>query len=584
MKMKGNSSLSRQITLFVAGTMIAILIAVGIILFLNTSKTVNKSISLQGISTAQHIASLLDAKEYEQLLGDMTESDLYWKLRADLKDLQIKSGALFLYTLTAPTSSEEPVQFLIDAAVPEATDAIRIGESHEFTTYKTIEGALKGEGNAADIVDDPDYGGYLSAFAPLYNEQGEKIAIVGVDVAADSVGTVRSEILKANLPIYIGIILAIVAIAIFFMNQFVRRALRPLTGMEKAALEFAEGDLTQAEQSLVAVQTIGRNEITSFKESFTESLLQTKQMMMDMNKTAFTLVEVIQELTGVVQTVQGSNDEITDSIIQIATTSEVQETNNSEVLTAMEEMTVGIQRIAGASSTVAEASNVMEDLVVTGVNDSTHIVDQIKEVEQSVQKTALSIRDLGSSFSSIEEMVGMITGIAEQTNLLALNAAIEAARAGEAGKGFAVVASEVKKLAELSRQSAEQIQDQIASFQLLTSTAITEMNVSASGMVEGSKAVAGIGNNLGSILVAVRNVNHEIQDVSAVTEEMSAGSEEVLASMEEVMTLVTENAGRTQAVAAASDLQNDSVELLVHSIDLLNSSSVNLQEALNQFK
>lgn len=582
--MKGNSSLNRQITLFVAGTMIAVLIAIGIILYLNTSKTVNKSISLQGISTAQHIASLLDAKEYEQLTSDMTESELYWKLRADLKDLQIKSGVLFLYTLTAPTSPEEPVQFLIDAAVPDATDAIRIGESHEFTTYKTIEGALKGEGNAADIIDDPDYGGYLSAFAPVYNDRGEKIAVVGVDIAADSVGTVRTEILKTNLPVYIGIILAIVAVAMFLMNQFVGRALRPLSGMEKAALEFSEGNLTQAEKSLLSVKTTGHNEITSFKDAFTQSLLQMKQMITDMNRTALSLIEVTKELTQVVNIVEGSNDEITDSITQIATTSEAQETNNREVLTAMEEMAVGVHRIAESSSAVAEASDVMEDLVASSVNNSHQVVGQIKEVENSVQQSESIMRDLGSNFRSIEDMVGIITGIAEQTNLLALNAAIEAARAGESGKGFAVVAGEVRKLAEMSRHSAEQIRDEITSFHSLTSTAIFEMNSSATGIVEGSKAVAKIGRDLENVLVAVRNVNNEIQDVSAVTEEMSAGSEEVLASMEEVMSLAMDNAGRTQSVAEASDLQNGSVESLVHTIQLLNSSSTNLREDLEKFK
>jgi len=582
--LKEKSSLSKQITFFLAGMMVAVLIAITIMLFLNTSKTVNKSIGLQGIGTAQHIASLLDIAAYEELLNDMTESDLYWQQRAELLDLQKKSGVLYLYTMAIPTTEGQQPVYMIDASEPDDLDVIAIGESDDYTYYEEIEGALTGEGHATGIIGDPVNGDYLSAFAPVYNDKGEKIAIVGVDIAADSVAAVRSEILIKDLPIYIAIILVIVVIAIFFMNQFVRRSLRPLHGMEKAALEFADGNLTQAEQSLVAVQTMGRNEITSFKESFTGSLLQMKRMMTDMNKTAFTLLEVTRELTQVVQTVRGSNDEITDSIIQIATTSEVQETSNREVLIAMGEMTVGVQRIAQSSSTVAEASNVMEELVASSVNDSGQIVVQIKEVEHSVQKTALFIRDLGANFSSIEEMVGIITGIAEQTNLLALNAAIEAARAGEAGKGFAVVASEVKKLAELSRQSAEQIQGEISSFQQLTSTAITEMNASANGMVEGSLAVAKIGNDLSSVLAAVRNVNHEIQDVSAVTEEMSAGSEEVLASMEEVMALATKNAGRTQAVAASSDSQHDSVESLVQTIDMLNSSSLNLREALEKFK
>ncbi len=581
--MKGKSSLSRQITLFVAGTMIAILIAIGVILFINTSKTVSKSVGLQGISTAQHIASLLDGAAYEELTADMTESELYWQLRAELYDLQQKSGVLFLYTMAIPDSTDQPLLYIIDAAEKDDEEAIPIGESNDFMKHHEIAGVLEGGGSSTGIIDDPEFGSYLSAFAPLYNDKGEIIAVVGVDISAESVEAVRSEILKSNLPIYIGIILAIVAIAIFIMNRFIRRALRPLSAMEKAALEFAEGNLSQAEQSLVAVQTTGNNEITSFKESFTQSLLQMKQMMKDMNKTAFSLIEVTQELTQVVQDVRGSNGEITDSVTQIVLTSEAQETTNREVFTAMEEMTVGVQRMAESSSTVAEASNSMEELVISSVNNSQQVVDQIKEVERSVQETASIMRSLGANFHSIEEMVGIITGIAEQTNLLALNAAIEAARAGESGKGFAVVASEVRKLAEMSRHSAEQIRGEITSFQILSSKAITEMSSSANGMAEGSKAVTEIGNDLKSVLDVVRNVNNEIQDVSAVTEEMSAGSEEVLASLEGVLSLATEIAGRTQSVEEASDLQNGSVESLVDTIQLLNSSSENLRTALEKF-
>ena len=117
----------------------------------------------------------------------------------------------------------------------------------------------------------------------------------------------------------------------------------------------------------------------------------------------------------------------------------------------------------------------------------------------------------------------------------------------------------------------------------MTSSAMVEMRTSATGMVEGSKAVVQVVDDLATVLATVRNVNQEIHDVSAVTEEMSAASEEVLASMEEVMSLATENAGRTQSVADASAVQHNSVDLLVKTIQLLNNSSATLRKDLEKF-
>ena len=582
--MKNNSKLSRQITIFVIGTIVTLLIAMSISLFSNTSNTVNKTIGLQGISTAQNIASLLDIDAYEQLIGEMTESDLYWELRAELEEMRIKNGVLFLYTMTAPNSKNEDVQFIVDAGEPDADDVIPIGEIHELTTYETIEGAIEGDGDATVIVIDPEFGDYLSAFAPVKNDKGEVIAVVGVDIAADKVGALKNEIITSSLPIYIAIILAIGILAAVFLNWYLNHALRPLSGMEKAASEFAEGNLNEAEASLATVRTIGNNEITSFKESFTQAILQMKNMVTNMNGTATSLLQITDDLTQVVTNVRGSNDEISGSIVQIATASEAQETNNREVLTAMEEITIGVQRIAESSSSVAEASNIMEDLVVTSVSDSRKVANQINNVEESFLKTESLIKDLGSNFKSIEGMVRIITGIAEQTNLLALNAAIEAARAGEYGKGFAVVASEVRQLAEMSRKSAEEIRSEINSFHSLTTSALDEMSSSSLQMEEGSKAVVSIGNELEAVLTAVRNVNSEIQDISAVTEEISAGSEEVLASMETVMSLATDATERTQAVAEATDEQIHSVTTLAETIRVLSESSNQLRSAISVFK
>ncbi|MBE1556246.1 methyl-accepting chemotaxis protein [Sporosarcina limicola] len=582
--MKNKSKLSRQITFFVIGTVVILLIAMSISLYSNTSNTVNKSIGLQGISTAQNIASLLDADAYEQLIGEMTESDQYWELRAELEKMRVNNGVLFLYTMTVPNSKNEDVQFIVEAGEPDADDVIAIGEVHELTTYETIKGAIEGAGHSTDIIIDPEFGDYLSAFAPVKNDKGEIIAVVGLDIAADKVGALKNEIVASSLLTYITIICAIGIIAAVFLNWYLNQVLRPLAGMEKAVSEFAEGNLDEAEASLANIRSIGNNEITAFKESFTQSILQMKNMVMNMNGTAVSLLGITDELTQVVTNVRGSTDEISDSIVQIAAVSEGQETNNREVLIAVENITVSVQRIAEVSTSVAEASNVMEDLVVTSVKCSQKVSNQINDIEASFLKTESFMQDLESNFRSIEGMVSIITSIAEQTNLLALNAAIEAARAGEAGKGFAVVASEVRQLAEISRKSAEEIRSEISSFHSMTTAVLDEMTSSASQMGEGSKAVVSIGDELVAVLTAVRNVNSEIQDVSAATEEISAGSEEVLASMETVMLLATEATERTQAVAVANETQNHSVTLLSETIRVLNESSTQLQLAIGVFK
>lgn len=582
--MNTKSRLSRQITTIVVVTITMLLIAMSTSLYFNTSNTVNKTIGLQGIATAENIASLLDTEAYEKLIGEMKESDEYWELRAELEEIRSNNGVLSLYTMAVPRSANDDVQFIVDAGEPDDDESLFIGEVHEPVTYETIESAVNGVSHSTGITEDPGFGDSLSAFAPVTNDKGKIIAVVGVDIAADEVGALKNEIVTSSLPIYISIILALGLLAVLFLNRYSNRALRPLAGMEKAVSELASGNLNEAEATLESVQTTGNNEITSFRESFTQSILQMKNMVTNMNGTATSLLTITDELTQVVTNVRGSNNEISGSIVQIATASESQEKNNREVLTAMEEITIGVQRIAESSSSVAEASNVMEDLVVTSVDDSQKVAQQINNVEVSFLKTESFMQDLSSNFKSIEGMVSIITNLADQTNLLALNAAIEAARAGESGKGFAVVASEVSKLAEMSRKSAEEIKGEINSFYSLTASALHEMTSSASQMEEGSKAVVSIGNELEAVLTAVRNVNSEIQDVSAVTEEISAGSEEVLASMETVMVLATDATERTQAVASATDEQNQSVTTLSHTIHTLNESSEKLRLAISLFK
>jgi methyl-accepting chemotaxis protein len=226
----------------------------------------------------------------------------------------------------------------------------------------------------------------------------------------------------------------------------------------------------------------------------------------------------------------------------------------------------------------------MTGLVETSVSHSQEVVSQIQNVESSVLRTANHVEEMGEKFRSIEEMVSIITSIADQTNLLALNAAIEAARAGEAGKGFAVVADEVRKLAEMSKASADEIHMHLESFKKITDRALQEMSSSTIDVQAGNKAVQHIGVSLEKILQSVLEVNNKIQDDSAVIEEMSAGSEEVLATTEQMNAIAKHSVLGTKEVATASDLQVSMVSELNEVVTILDQTTKEVIETINTFK
>ncbi|MEK5216897.1 methyl-accepting chemotaxis protein [Psychrobacillus sp. FSL H8-0487] len=581
MKQK-SSKLGSKITLYIVVGILLLVALFTTVLVYNTNKTVKDSLGENGIHIAQNIATLVDVPAYEEFKKNPEQNEKYWELREELNNLLIQNGILYAYVTDIPKEGETAT-IIIDAAGKDDDSAYLPGDISEGTNYEAVEGALTGSGSYTDLIEDEEYGEYLSSYAPLKNEAGEIIGIVGVDISAANVQVIQQKSLKESVPFSLIMVILLGTVITLILYRYVRTALKPLTNMQDASIKFANGDLRGAEEVLKSVSLKQNNEISDFAKSFRKSIVQLSSILTNMNGTAGSLLKVSDELEEVMKSVRSSNDEISESIYKIASGSEIQKTNNDEALTAMEEMTIGIQRIADSSTSVATSSSDMTELVTSSAANSMTVVHQIKNVEASVLATEKHVKDLGEKYQSIEEMVTVITGIADQTNLLALNAAIEAARAGEAGKGFAVVADEVRKLAEMSRNSAEEIRDHIQGFQTVTVLALGEMARSAKDVQSGSLAVEEIGNDLNKVLESVVRVNEEVQDVSAVTEQMSASSEEVLASMEQVTAIVNESVEQTKTVAVSADYQVDTVENLDKTIQTLQQSAHQLQKAINQF-
>ncbi len=581
--MKREKKLSRQILSIVVIIFIFLLGMYVFTMNYNSKESVKAAIGDRTIEIAENMLNFIDVEQYKELAANPEENDLYWNLREQLNELREMNGVLYAYTYAVPEEGEE-VTFLVDGMPENDTEnAAAIGDASGSTTYEHLQKVLKDGSFHSDLLSS-DYGEYISGTIPMKDANGEVVAFLGVDIDASYVDEVSASVAKSIVPKVSIIFLIIVLIGLYITYRYVNRSLKPLNVLREASEQLADGDLKGVNNTLSSLKFKSNNEIAIFSGTFSNALTSLSNSLLNIHTKSKNLEQAVADIDLTANQVAKSNNVIASSILEIASGSDQQEASNNEVTQAMNEMSVGIQRLADSTSDMAEASTEMTNLVETSVDHAKHVVSQIQSVEKSVLHTEGYVREMGDKFKSIKEMVSVITSIADQTNLLALNAAIEAARAGEAGKGFAVVADEVRKLAEMSRSSASDIQEYLENFLLISDKALVEMGNSSEEVKAGNQSVMEIGDKLNQILAVVLDVNSKIQDDSAVIEEMSASSEEILASTEEMQKLVINTAGQTKEVASSSDVQVDMVHKLEEVVQLLDTTSKEMVEEINQFK
>ncbi len=274
------------------------------------------------------------------------------------------------------------------------------------------------------------------------------------------------------------------------------------------------------------------------------------------------LHELVQAIAATAEHVASASEQLSSSATLQASSADTQRDQTSQVATAMQEMSSTVMQVSENSSRAANASSKAAETARRGGDIVEATLSKMRAIAGSVSATANRIAELGKSSDQIGQIIGVIDDIADQTNLLALNAAIEAARAGEQGRGFAVVADEVRKLAERTTTATKEIADMIGRVQTETKTAVGAMKAGTREVEEGVTTTAQAGNSLKEIIHMSDSVGEMITQIATASTEQSSASEEINQNIEQIAKLVKESAeGAQQSAKACQDLSGLALDL-----------------------
>jgi methyl-accepting chemotaxis protein len=284
----------------------------------------------------------------------------------------------------------------------------------------------------------------------------------------------------------------------------------------------------------------------------------------DTHAEMLTLGRQINELA---QRVASASEELSASADEQARGAQQQKAQADTVATAMEEMTATVLEVAQNASKTAEAANHANSAAGEGSGRVREAVTGITEVTRSAGRLGQVLTDLDSQAAEIGRIIGVINDIADQTNLLALNAAIEAARAGEAGRGFAVVADEVRKLAEKTMTATKEVEQSIGRIQEGSRQAVSSMRDTERQVAVGAEATDKAGVSLEQIINSILDMSGQVAQIATAAEEQSSAAEEINHSIEEIAVVAAEaEEGATQTAQATRELAALSQELLTLSL------------------
>lgn len=418
-------------------------------------------------------------------------------------------------------------------------------------------------------------GSYLKHYMPLYDPTHTEV--IGLTEIASDIGAVigiQQEVL--NFVLVIGVAtLIIVGVIAFLLSRAFSRPITKLTGIMN---EMSKGNLNHTWSGKMPKDEFGQLAVAMMEtqahlKEMIEKILEHSMLVKEQSST---MKQAFGEINIGTEQMAATMEELSSGAEQQADTSSVLDQH-------MDDFAHRIVETVEVGAVVSESSKEVLNVTETGNSLMGQSMDQMKKIHQLMTESVRKVGELDVQSREISQLVNVVQGIAEQTNLLALNAAIEAARAGEHGKGFAVVADEVRKLAEQVSQSVGEITQNVQNIQDGSVNVAQSLTIGYGQIGEGIQLIEATGESFKTIQSAVTNMAEQIDKMTTNLSVINNNSMNIKTSITNVAAISEESAAAIEETTASVQETSISIDNLTTNIQTLEEQSETLQETVKKF-